>query len=83
MSKPTDDFIYDLEDKLKAMRNIRLDAGQTQEEMATLLGIDRSRIARWESGEWKKSKHIQTLIQMVRLLDLWQLAAKPEEDGPN
>ncbi len=75
-----DDFIYDLEEKLKAMRHIRMDAGHSQQEMADLLGIDQSRIARLESGEWRKSKHIQTFIQLARLLDLWQLEVHAEEE---
>ena len=76
-----DDFIYDLEDKLAAMRDIRLDAGKTQEELADLLGIDQSRIARWEKGEWRKSGHIQTLIQLTRLLDNLQIEnAKAREE---
>lgn len=64
-----DNFILDIEEKLTAMRDIRIDAGYTQGQLAELLGIDQSRIARWEAGEWRKSKHMQTFIQMVRMID--------------
>lgn len=80
MKNHNSDFIYDIEEKLKAMRHIRLDAGYTQEEVATLLGLNKSQISRWEKGEWRKSKHIQTFIQLIRLLDNLQLQAKPTED---
>lgn len=80
MDNAPTDFIYDLEEKLNAMRDIRQRAGYTQQQVADLLGIDQSRIARWERGEWRQSKHMQTLIQLARMLDLLQIQTKPDDD---
>lgn len=75
-----DYFIYDLEEKLLAMRDIRERAKLSQKEMADILGIDQSRISRLERGEWRKSEHIQTLINLTRVLDNLQQQYPPEED---
>ena len=73
-----DDFILDIEEKLDAMRDLRIQAGYSQQELADLLGIHQSRIARWERGEWRRSPHIRTFIGLVRLIDQLQLAVQDD-----
>lgn len=70
----TKEFIYDLEEKLKAMRQIREAAGYTQQQIADLLGVHQSRVVRWEKGE--DYPRFETLVQLTRLLDNLQLQVK-------
>lgn len=78
-----DDFIYDLEEKLTAMKAIRQRAGWTQQQMADHLGLHKARISRLEAGEWKQSEHTRTFIQLIRLLDHLQLATPAEDSHPD
>lgn len=70
-------FIYDLEEKMAAMREIRLRAEKTQQEVADLLGVDKSQVCRWESGDTWPAK--DCLIRLTRLLDLYQMESTEEE----
>lgn len=76
----SDDFKYDLEEKLSAMRDIRTRAGWTQQQMADHLGLSRVRISQLEAGEWQTSEHMRTLIQLSRLLDHLQLSSQPDPE---
>jgi transcriptional regulator with XRE-family HTH domain len=70
-------FIYDLEEKIAAMADIRKRAGKTQQDAADLLGVDKSLISRWETGaSWPEKA---SLIRLTRLLDLWQMEVTEEE----
>jgi transcriptional regulator with XRE-family HTH domain len=40
-------------DKVKELRNLRLQAGETQNGLAKKLGVDRSAVGHWESGAAK------------------------------
>ncbi|NTV99945.1 MAG: helix-turn-helix transcriptional regulator [Oscillochloris sp.] len=50
----------------KALRAARLSRGLRQDDLAELLGVDRSTIARYESGA--RSMSIATLVQIAELL---------------
>jgi hypothetical protein len=75
-----DYFILDLEEKLAALQDIRTRANMKQEDLANILGISRTRISRWERGEWRKSEHIKTMINLVRAIDNLQLQHPPEQE---
>lgn len=66
-----DHFILDLEEKLAAMRDIRKRGGLSQQDVADRLGIDQSRVARWEKGQ--EYPRYETLVLLTRLLDNIQL----------
>lgn len=48
-------------------RLIRARAGLTQTEMATLIGVDRSAISRWEAG--RRTPRAEALTRYAELLD--------------
>jgi transcriptional regulator with XRE-family HTH domain len=73
-----DEFIYDLEEKFKSMRAIRQRAGWTQEQIANVLGVDRTAIIKWEKGN--QYPRFNILVQLVRLLDNLQLQEKPSKE---
>ena len=68
-----DEFIVDLAEKLKALRLIRKQAGYSQQELADLVGIHQSQIARLENGSWKKSTHLKTFVEIIRVIDKLQI----------
>ena len=48
---PRDDrHPYDLERTLDEMRQLRDELGMTQEQLAELVGVDRTYISKWENG---------------------------------
>lgn len=67
------EFVEDLEDKLRHLATIRRRAGWTTRRAAELLGVNHSQVVRLENGSWRKSKHIQNFIRMIRLIDYMQL----------
>ncbi|NTW97115.1 MAG: helix-turn-helix transcriptional regulator [Oscillochloris sp.] len=58
-----------------ALRAARLSRGLRQEDLAELLGVDRSTIARYESGT--RSMSVATLLQVAQLLRRPALAFLP------
>jgi len=70
----TPDFIYDVGEKLLSLHTVRLKAGYTQQQVADLLGIDRSRVSMWERG--KALPRGATLILLVRLIDYMQFIGR-------
>ena len=50
---------------LTDLERMRRDAGLTQGELAELLGVDRSTVAKWETG--KSTPRLPTLVEMARL----------------
>jgi transcriptional regulator with XRE-family HTH domain len=64
-------FIYDLHAKLQALKKLRVQAGYTQQRIADLLGVDRSRVSIWERG--KGYPEGATLILLVRIIDYMQV----------
>lgn len=66
-----DDFIIDLDDKIKNMKVIRIKGKLTQQDIADKLGVTQGRVANWEKG----TDHPQynSLVLLTRLLDTIQL----------
>ncbi len=51
---------------MNPVREYRLRQGRTQEELAQLLGVDRSNIAKWEAGVHKP--HADMLVRLSKLM---------------
>jgi len=51
---------------MNPVREYRLRQGRTQEELAQLLGVDRSNIAKWEAGVHKP--HADMLVRLSQLM---------------
>lgn len=71
------EFIHDLEEKIRAMRQLREAAKYSQQDVADLLGVHQSRVARWERAE--EFPRFETLVQLCRLIDTWQLQIQQEQ----
>ena len=51
---------------MKGIEKRRANAGMTQEEMANVLGVDRSTIAKWETGEaMPRADKLPTLAKLL------------------
>jgi transcriptional regulator with XRE-family HTH domain len=59
-----------------ALREARLSRGHRQDDLARMLGVDRSTIARYESGE--RAMSVNTLVQVARLLNRPLLTFLPD-----
>lgn len=59
-----------------ALRAARLSRGYRQDDLAQLLGMDRSTIARYENGE--RAMSISTLMQVAQLLNRSMLTLLPD-----
>ena len=51
---------------MNPIREYRLRQNMTQDELARLLGVDRSNIAKWEAGVHKP--HADTLMQLSKIM---------------
>jgi transcriptional regulator with XRE-family HTH domain len=64
------------------LRAARLQAVLTQDELAQALGVDRSTVAKWETGQ--RSMTVANLIRAAAILEIppQQLLVEPEGDRP-
>lgn len=64
------------------LRDARLQVVLTQDELAQALGIDRSTVAKWETGQ--RSMTVENLIRTAAVLDIppQQLLVEPGGDRP-
>jgi transcriptional regulator with XRE-family HTH domain len=46
----------DIRDLGRALKSLRLERGVSQSELARLLGVDPSRVCRWEESDYKRTK---------------------------
>lgn len=67
-----DGFITDLEEKFLNMRRIRERAGWSQQRVADVIGVDRTRVIRWEQGQ---PPSFEYTVKLSRLLDSLQIEA--------
>lgn len=57
---------YDIEATMKRMRELRVKAGFTQQELGDALNVPRTYISKWESGNTKPS--YEHLVRLYRIL---------------
>ena len=57
---------YDIEKTLNNMKQMRLDAGMTQLDIANILGVDRSQVSKWENRT--SNPDFENLVRLYRLL---------------
>lgn len=64
------------------IKELRLNAGLTQEELGEKLGVQKSAIAKWENGRVKnlKSKYVHQMAQLFDVPPSYVMAMESTED---
>lgn len=64
------------------IKELRVNAGLTQEELGEKLGVQKSAIAKWENGRVKnlKSKYVLAMAELFDVTPSYVMAMEPTEE---